>query len=87
VLRLSRVRLSSALGLFLSGNALVAETTRPDARLTQLINEVSLLSGDAPINNAIRQQQQRGPANQNQPNRNAPQGPQNIAPPPPPGPR
>ena len=37
------------------------------------------------INNAIRQQQQRGPLNQNNPNR-AP-GPQNIAPPPPPGPR
>ena len=36
------------------------------------------------INNAIRQQQQRGPLNQNNPNR-AP-GPQNIAPPPP-GPR
>ncbi|MEY2502299.1 MAG: hypothetical protein QOI07_2633 [Verrucomicrobiota bacterium] len=40
------------------------------------------------INNAIRQQQQRGPVNQNQPNRNGPQGPQNNPPPPPgPGPR
>ena len=37
------------------------------------------------INNAIRQQQQRGPLNPNNPNR--PQGPQNSAPPPPPGPR
>jgi hypothetical protein len=37
------------------------------------------------INNAIRQQQARGPLNQN--NRNGPSGPQNIAPPPPPGPR
>jgi ferric-dicitrate binding protein FerR (iron transport regulator) len=37
------------------------------------------------INNAIRQQQQRGPLNQNNPNR-AP-GSQNVAPPPPPGPR
>jgi hypothetical protein len=35
------------------------------------------------INNAIRQQQQRGTLNQNRPNRN---GPQNTAPPPPPGP-
>jgi hypothetical protein len=39
------------------------------------------------INNAIRQQQQRGPVNQNQPNRNGPQGPQNNPPPPAPGPR
>ena len=39
------------------------------------------------INNAIRQQQQRGPLNQNQPNRNGPQRSQNIAPPPAPGPR
>jgi ferric-dicitrate binding protein FerR (iron transport regulator) len=37
------------------------------------------------INNAARQQQQRGPLNQ--PNRNGPSGPQNTAPPPPPGPR
>jgi ferric-dicitrate binding protein FerR (iron transport regulator) len=37
------------------------------------------------INNAIRQQQQRGPLNQNNPNRQP--GPQNVAPPPPPGPR
>jgi FecR protein len=39
------------------------------------------------INNAIRQQQQHGPVNQNQPNRNGPQGPQNNPPPPAPGPR
>lgn len=37
------------------------------------------------INNAIRQQQARGSLNQN--NRNSPASPQNIAPPPPPGPR
>src|SRR5207253_10182768 len=36
------------------------------------------------INNAIRQQQQRGQFNQ--PNRNGPSGPQNPAPAPPPGP-
>jgi hypothetical protein len=38
------------------------------------------------INNAIRQQQARGPANQNN-SRNAPAGPANAAQPPPPGPR
>jgi ferric-dicitrate binding protein FerR (iron transport regulator) len=61
--------------------------------LAQLIKTSPLIVGFRPlpsqnlINNAIRQQQQRGPANQNQPNRNGPQGPQNIAPPPPPDPR
>ena len=60
--------------------------------LQQLMKTSPLIVGFRPlpsqnlINNAIRQQQQqRGPLNQNNPNR--PQGPQNAAPPPAPGPR
>jgi ferric-dicitrate binding protein FerR (iron transport regulator) len=59
--------------------------------LSALLKTSPLIVGFRPlpsqnlINNAIRQQQQRGQFNQ--PNqRNGPQGPQNIAPPPPPGP-
>ncbi len=64
--------------------------------LAQVMRSSPLIVGFRPlpslnlINNAIRQQQQRGPGNQNQPNRNGPQGPQgpqNPAPPPGPGPR
>src|SRR5205085_10885933 len=69
-------------------------TTIPELKeidLDRLMKTSPLIVGFRPlpsqnlINNAIRQQQQRGPLNQNNPNR-AP-GPQNIAPPPPPGPR
>jgi hypothetical protein len=61
--------------------------------LAALVKTSPLIVGFRPlpsqnlINNAIRQQQQRGPSNQNQPNRNGPQGPQNNPPPPAPGPR
>jgi ferric-dicitrate binding protein FerR (iron transport regulator) len=59
--------------------------------LSQLMKTSPLIVGFRPlpsqnlINNAIRQQQARGPANQNN-NRNSPRGPQNTAPPPVPGP-
>jgi hypothetical protein len=69
-------------------------TRLPDPKeidLAALMKTSPLIVGFRPlpsqnlINNAIRQQQQRGPGNVN--SRNAPQGPQNNAPPPPPGPR
>ena len=59
--------------------------------LAALVKTSPLIVGFRPlpsqnlINNAIRQQQQRGPQNQSQ--RQGPQGPQNAPPPPPPGPR
>ena len=67
--------------------------------ISQIVRTSPLIVGFRPlpsinlINNAIRQQQQRGQFNQNQPNHNAPpgpqgpQGPQNAAPPPGAGPR
>jgi ferric-dicitrate binding protein FerR (iron transport regulator) len=70
-------------------------TRLPDPKeidLAALMKTSPLIVGFRPlpsqnlINNAIRQQQQRGPLNQNQPNRNGPQTPQNIAPPAAPGP-
>src|SRR5204862_6822816 len=72
-----------------SGATRIPEPKQID--LDRLMKTSPLIVGFRPlpsqnlINNAIRQQQQRGQSNQNNPNR-AP-GPQNIAPPPPPGPR
>lgn len=68
-------------------------TRLPDPKeidLAALMKTSPLIVGFRPlpsqnlINNAIRQQQQRGPLNQNQ--RSAPQGPQNQGPAPPPAP-
>jgi hypothetical protein len=57
-------------------------------KTSPLITGFRPLPSEGLINNAIRSQQQRGPVNQNQrPGGPAPQGPQNSAPPPGPGPR
>jgi ferric-dicitrate binding protein FerR (iron transport regulator) len=71
------------------GATRIAEPKEID--LAQLMKTSPLIVGFRPlpsqnlINNAIRQQQVRGPANQNN-NPNGPRGPQNTAPPPGPGP-
>jgi ferric-dicitrate binding protein FerR (iron transport regulator) len=53
VLPLHTVRLTSALVLALIATAPAAGTSKRDARVTQLIREVSLLSTDAPLRRAV----------------------------------